>query len=70
MIKSKEQISDEKKKYYIKRKEVYALRGKNGFIPFATFAMNDSELLPEHAFGFSGVDINEERMNYYMEVIK
>ena len=79
MIKSKEQISKEKKTYYIEnrdkilaryKKRMYDLRSKNRIVPFVTFAMNDSELLPEHAFEFIGSDITEERMNYYMEAIK
>ena len=70
MIKSKEQISIEKKAYYLEnrdkilaryKKRMYDLRSKNRIIPFVTFAMNDSDLLPEHAFEFIGDDISKKR---------
>ncbi len=74
MIKSKEQISKEKKAYYqiVKKykKRRYDLMKKNRVVPFVKFSTPDILLLPEHAFGFSGDDITEERMNYYMEAIK
>ena len=78
-MESKEQISVKKKKYYQRnrakilaryKKRMYDLKRRNRIVPFVTFAMNDSELLPEHAFEFIGDDITEERMNYYMEAIK
>ena len=78
MIKSKEQISIEKKAYYIEnrdkimaryKKRMYDLKRRNRIVPFVTFAMYDIDLLPEHAFRFTGDDITEERMNYYMEAI-
>ena len=67
MIKSKEQISMEKKAYYqiVKKykKRRYDLMKKKRFIPFAKFSTPDILLLPEHAFGFSGDDISKERFH-------
>ncbi len=74
MIKSKEQISKEKKAYYqiVKKykKRRYDSMKKKKFIPFVKFSTPDINLLPEHSFGFRGNDISEERENYYMEAIK
>ena len=78
MIKSKEQISLEKKEYYLKNrarlKRLYDLRKKTRTIPFAKYSTLDSELLSEHSFEFKGVnnsgeDITEERENYYLSEI-
>lgn len=78
MIKSKEQISLEKKEYYLKNrvrlKMLYYLRKKTRTIPFAKYSTPNSELLPEHAFEFTGInnngeDISEEREKYYLSVI-
>ena len=78
MIKSKKQISEEKKAYYLEnrdkilaryKKRMYDLKKKNRIVPFAKFSTPDIDLLPEHAFRFAGVDITEERMNYCMEAI-
>ena len=79
MIKSKEQISTEKKAYYLEnrdkilaryKKRMYDLKKKNRIVPFVKFSTPDILLLPEHAFGFSGDDISEDRESYYMEAIK
>lgn len=78
MIKSQEQISLEKKEYYLRNKarlkRLYDLRKRTRTIPAVKFHMTDSELLPEHAFGFKGVnnngeDITEEQEKYYLSVI-
>lgn len=78
MIKSKEQISQEKKEYYLRNRErlkrLYDLRKKTRTIPFAKYSTLDSELLPEHSFEFKGVnnngeDISEEQEKYYLSVI-
>lgn len=77
-IKSQEQISLEKKEYYLRNrtrlKRLYDLRKRTRTIPAIKFSMTDSELLPEHAFEFRGVnnngeDISEERENYYLSAI-
>ncbi len=78
-MKSKEQISKEKKEYYLENKDkilarykkrMYDLKRENRVIPIVRFSTLDIYLLPEHAFGFSGNEISEKRENYYMEAIK
>lgn len=78
MLKSAEQVSMEKKEYYIQnrdkilakyKKRIYDLKKNNRLVPFASFATPDCDLMPEHAFRFIGKDVSEERFNYYMSTI-